>query len=137
MAPATQSKKEKGGHPAVHLLNERDKYSCGLCNTGHKNKNGAIRPYLFHETCAVFAQSSQQRKKDYLSKNKLCHICSLATGDKRHKEPCAMSERFKCKFCIENGDFAGALTHHTELHQKTNGKAQLKRMLLPKTISSQ
>ena len=33
---------------------------------------------------------------------------SLATGDKRHKEPCAMSERFKCKVCTENGDFAGA-----------------------------
>ena len=137
MARSTQTKKEKGGHPAVYIVNENEKYLFCLYNTGHKVKNGMIRPYLFHYTCAVFAQYSPPRKKDYLTKNKLCHICSLATAVKRHKEPCAMSERFKCKVCTEIGDFAGALTYHTELHQKTNGKAQPKRMLLPKTISSQ
>ena len=52
----TQNKKEKStGNPAVHLVNEREKYTCPLCNTAHKDKVGKIRKYLFHEVCSVFA----------------------------------------------------------------------------------
>ena len=90
---------------------------CGLCNTAHKDGKGQIRKYLFHETCPVFKNYSPERKREYLSKHKLCNLCSLSTTLPRHKKPCFLQERFKCKHCMEAGDSAKALSHHTELHR--------------------
>ena len=59
MGPANVSKKEKNSEtPGAHLVNEREKYVFGLCNTAHKDGKGQIRKYLFHETCPVFKNYS-------------------------------------------------------------------------------
>ena len=76
-----------------------------------------------NDTCVVFKAYSAERKSDFVTKNKLCRMCSQKMNSPGHKRPCIHSERFKCKTCLSPVENERALTHHTELHRAAKKQA--------------
>lgn len=99
---------------STHLIDQKEKYKCPICQGKHTTKQGKVAKYL--NLCPEFITLNPQARGDRCRRLKICLVCLCPKDDNKHqidKEGfCSATFRYKCTKCSG----AAAKKHCTLLH---------------------